>query len=73
MIQQALKLSREKYIEVQMDKDQIVMVLENSSGGIMKMELTPEDLEELTNLMMDCFYKSRKMKNQVTKEVANGG
>lgn len=71
MIRQALKMSREKYVEVQIEKDQIVMILENSSGGIMKMELTPEDLEELTDLMMDCFYKAQQLKNQVGKEVTN--
>lgn len=58
MRRQQLNLSREKVLAVQIDGEEIILELENSSGAKMKMQLTLEDLEEISDLMVDSFYKA---------------
>lgn len=70
MIKQALKLSKEKLVAIEIEPRSIRMELENSSGAKLKMELSLDDLEELTDLMMDCFYKASQVQHQLRKEEA---
>lgn len=73
MIRQEVKLSKGQSVALEIAPTETTLYIKQTKGSRSYfLELNLADLEELTDLMMDCFYKAQQLKNQVGKEVANG-
>lgn len=72
MTRQELKLSNGQQVSVQIEDGRNLLEVVNRSGIKVEVTLTLEDMEELSDLMTDSFYKAGRKKNKVGKGVHNG-
>lgn len=69
MINQGLNFKDDQKVSVAIDSIHTRIEVTNVFGSKTTIYLDVKEMEELTDLMMDCFYKAQKMKNQVREEV----
>lgn len=72
MIRQELKLSKGQSVALEIEPKETLLYIKQTPGSRPYfIELTLKDLEELTDLMMDSFYKASQMENQIGEGVNN--
>jgi hypothetical protein len=72
MIRQEITLSNGQKVALEIGKDKTIMEVVNIYQTKVCLALTLEDIEELTDLFMDSFYKAQQIQNQPGKEVSHG-